>query len=47
LLKGCFSLFQSGLQFILLNLKALPGLLNLMYVAATLTNLVQEIFDLI
>jgi hypothetical protein len=47
LLKSCLSLFQSGLQFILLNLQALPGLLDLMDVAATLTNLVQKIFDLI
>jgi len=47
LLKSCLSFFQSGLQFILLNLQALPGLLDLMDVAATLTNLVQKIFDLI
>jgi len=47
LFKSCLSLFQSSLQFILLNLQALPGLLDLMDVAATLTNLVQKIFDLI
>jgi hypothetical protein len=47
LLKSGLSLFQSGLQFILLNLQALPGLLDFMYVATTFTNLVQKIFDLI
>ena len=47
LLKSCLCLFQSSLQFILLNLQALPGLLDLMDVAATLTNLVQKVFDFI
>jgi hypothetical protein len=47
LLQSSFSLFQSSLQFILLNFQALPRLLNLMDVAATLTNLVQQILDLI
>lgn len=47
LLESCLSLFQSGLQFIFLNLQTLPGLLDLMDVSATLTNLVQQVFDLI
>jgi hypothetical protein len=47
LLKSCLSLFQSSLQFIFLNLQTLPGLLYLMDVSATLTNLVQQVFDLI
>jgi hypothetical protein len=47
LFQSGLSLFQSSLQLILLNLQALPGLLNLMDVATTLTNLVQEILDLI
>jgi hypothetical protein len=47
LFQSSLSFFQSSLQLILLNLQALPGLLNLMDVAATLTNLVQQILDLI
>lgn len=47
LFQSGFSLFKSGLEFVLLGFQALPGLLDFVDVAATLTDLVEQILDFI
>ena len=47
LFQGGLSLLQGGLQLVLLDLQALPGLLDLVDVAATLADLVQQVLDFI
>lgn len=47
LLKSGLSLLEGSLELVLLGFQALAGLLDLMDVAATLTDLVEQILDLI
>lgn len=47
LLEGSLGFLQSGLELVLLGLEALPGLLDLVDVAATLSDLVEEVLDLV
>merc|ERR550525_2241201 len=47
LLEGALGLLQSSLQLLLLLLKATPLLVQVMDGAATLTELVQKILDLV
>lgn len=47
LFEGSLSLLKSSLELVLLSLKALPGLLDLVDVAATFTDLVKKILDFV
>lgn len=47
LFEGRLSLLESGLELVLLGLEALPGLLDLVDVAATFTDLVKQILDFV
>lgn len=47
LFEGRLSLLKGGLELVLLSLEALPGLLDLVDVAATFTDLVKQILDFV
>lgn len=47
LFEGRLSLLESGLELVLLGLEALPGLLDLVDVAATFADLVKEVLDFV